>query len=841
MNENASTHLGDSFPLDPGVLRRLHSSCIEDPATIRGVLDGLRDAGTVMTGKRTLRGEAETARILEVLESELAISAKDISRREGESVFLNFSLDGRSYFFSSAVLSVRAKNDPRRISIPSVLYVAERRDQPRRSSSSGAEVPRRVRLSNQLQSWTAEGRVEDYSPVGLNVRTGGKYEAATGDVIRVEYLDGSLAGERRWGQVRYAGNVVEPSGWLRLGLAVSEVQQGRPIGVERRSAITAAGPLNRARQRLAMLSAGATAVSAKVMRRSRVNRTLTDVRVVDYHNDRGEPLRGIIDSAGEPRGAIAVVIPPAWGRTKETLLPLALTIVETFRRAGEPVSVLRFDGTRRRGESYKERGFEAPGSECLKFTLGAAVADIRASAEFLTGPSVGAVGVILVTFSAASIEGRRAIVLDRGHHIRGWVSVVGSPDLQSGMRTVSGGVDYVAGAAQQIKFGVQEIMGVATDVDLLMGDALSARLPFLEDARRDMAEISTPVTWIHGANDAWLDLERVQVSMSCGNQRNRKLIEVPTGHQLRSSREALEVFQLVAGEVGEMALGRALPGAMPNLTALEAQRLAEKERLPRAATDVKAFWRDYLLGRGGALGIEFMNATQAFDDLMKVQIDCLRLRDGDRIADIGSGVGSFPLLLATQAGRPSTISIDEIDYIPDAFERARERLRSIALNGIHVNFLTTDLDDTEALSQRFLASTYDAALLSLVLSYVRDPRTVLQSVFRSLRPGGRVVVSSLRRDADISRLYLEGVDELRQGKARESLGSGAEKILDASVRSFLNDSARLLDLEEQGIFRFLDPEDIQSLVLEAGFESVTTALAFGDPSQAAVISAKKPA
>ena len=49
---------------------------------------------------------------------------------------------------------------------------------------------------------------------------------------------------------------------------------------------------------------------------------------------------------------------------------------------------------------------------------------------------------------------------------------------------------------------------------------------FLEDARRDMSRIEVPITWIHGKYDAWMDLDRVVESMSCGRTDNRRIIEV---------------------------------------------------------------------------------------------------------------------------------------------------------------------------------------------------------------------------------------------------------------------------------------------------------------------------
>ena len=109
-----------------------------------------------------------------------------------------------------------------------------------------------------------------------------------------------------------------------------------------------------------------------------------------------------------------------------------------------------------------------------------------------------------------------------------------------------------------------------------------------------------------------------------------------------------------------------------------------------------------------------------------------------------------------------------------------------------------------------------------------------------MKPGGRLVLSNMRPDADVSKLYLEGIDELRSGRAREVLGEDAERALERSSRTFLNDAARILDLEEDGTFHFWDAAHFQSLAQDAGFVDVTVSQSFGDPPQALVLSARKP-
>jgi ubiquinone/menaquinone biosynthesis C-methylase UbiE len=335
-----------------------------------------------------------------------------------------------------------------------------------------------------------------------------------------------------------------------------------------------------------------------------------------------------------------------------------------------------------------------------------------------------------------------------------------------------------------------------------------------------------------------MDLERVREALSCGDTRRRRLVEVPTGHQLRSSREALETFLLIAEEVSEMALGRRLAGALPDLAAVERRRAAERARLPRPPADLRGFWADYLLGRGRELGMELLSATAAYRNFMEAQIRLLELGPGARVADLGSGNGDFPLLLARRPGLPPGLRVDALDYVPAALARGRERLRAAApAGGLRVERLVADLD---APALALAEGRYDAALASLVVGYLADPERFLRELARILRPGGRVVLSTLRRDADISKLFLDGLAELAGPETRAALGRAAERRFDALARDFLNDAARLLDLEEQGRFRFFEREELRALVAGAGFEDPVAELAFGDPAQAVVVAARRP-
>jgi ubiquinone/menaquinone biosynthesis C-methylase UbiE len=565
------------------------------------------------------------------------------------------------------------------------------------------------------------------------------------------------------------------------------------------------------------------------------------VPLVEYLNTRGEPIRAIIDTVGDTVGAPAVIIPPAWGRTKETLGPLAATITETFKRVDEPIVVVRFDGIRRRGESHIDPDCRTPGRENCRFTFSQGVDDIAATVNFLhRDPRFLPSRIVLITFSAAAVEGRRAVATDVENRIAGWISVVGMADPQSALRTISGGIDYVYGIERGMQFGLQEILGVVVDIDRVGLDGIEKRLVRLEDARRDMDQIRVPVTWIHAKHDAWVDLGRVRDILSCGDVSRRKLIEVPTGHQLRTSREALGTFQLISREVARMALGRELPVALPSPVALEKRHARERSRISDVTVDLRRFWHDYLLGRDGKIGIDLVTATTAYSRFLRDQAERLGIRAGDRIADLGAGTGAFLRWLTEAQGLDKDVEVHGIDFVVEALARGRSaasaRREGVPLLASHI---AADLNIHRGRAIPVRTETYSGVLASLLISYVAEPSSLLREIRRILRPEGRLVVSSMRRDSDISKLYVDSVQEMHAGRADEAFGHEIGARFDELSRPFVNDAARLLELEEAGRFRFWDLDELCELVEGAGFKDVDCSLSLGDPPQAVIVSARK--
>src|SRR5262249_48511358 len=125
----------------------------------------------------------------------------------------------------------------------------------------------------------------------------------------------------------------------------------------------------------------------------------------------------------------------------------------------------------------------------------------------------------------------------------------------------------------------------------------------------------------------------------------------------------------------EMALGRRQRAAPPNASLISAAREAELARLPQVDPDVRNFWADYLLGRSRVVGMELLASTAAYRNFMELQAGLLRLGEGQRVVDLGSGTGDFSLGLG-RGFAPENLTVLEIDFLRDALNRARTRRKN---------------------------------------------------------------------------------------------------------------------------------------------------------------------
>lgn len=156
-------------------------------------------------------------------------------------------------------------------------------------------------------------------------------------------------------------------------------------------------------------------------------------------------------------------------------------------------------------------------------------------------------------------------------------------------------------------------------------------------------------------------------------------------------------------------------------------------------------------------------------------------RAGGSVVDLGCGSGQHAVALAERG-----LEVTAIDYSPAMLELARGHARE---SNCEIDFVEADLDGDLPLA----AASFDAALCVSVLQVLTDADRFLQQVRDSLRPGGRLLVESVRELGALS----HGDDLGTRDKTINMLKVTVARLLPHTVHEYT-------------------PDDITSLVEHAG-------------------------
>ncbi|MCA9689602.1 MAG: methyltransferase domain-containing protein [Myxococcales bacterium] len=855
------------------------------------------------------------------------------------------------------------------LEVPPSLTIFQLRGAPRRQAEPGqmfVEVPLPYPPGHKLKR-----EILDISSTGLafKIRPDEAY-FLPGTPLREIVISGSDDDRayHKAAQVMHVTPVKEESGrvtYLKVGVAFGIADEGVKRGVKPNAA-----SLKKSTSFLSRMTGllGQIAMRRGNGRQRSYAAAAPKVEIVRFPNARREELVGILNTT--PRDpnkrlrAPLVIIPPAHGKRKESTSGLALTLVENFARRRRDVVVLRFDGIRNIGESYKDPECREPGNEALHMTLSQGVDDIAAALEWAHDNSIFTpTEIILVSFSLQGVMGRRAVYRDGGRQIHYWIGVTGAPAAQEIIRNASGGVDYIAQYASGKRIGRGSVLGIEIEGERFCEDLLREGLAFMADAKREIAEIPIPVTWILGQYDAWIDPSTIREFMNVPASGERELVELECGHIPLNSEEALRLFSVVVRSIWRFLHDEEIEVTFPDVREFVTTRKAEWRRIPKSPIpDKRRYWQEYLLGgTDRRISYDVLNAAEEYVEFLDREAELLGVKPHHRVADMGCGTGNFSARLARRRGgrsRPACQKLTLVDFVDEALVTAQGKLEAlgrdqrVALPELAVYSLNLELsplrtvraflagefygydplkgaikglsdysidmwksvddwrlhdilrgreldkedldflrgsfpeDEQEVIAEmnrltRFLRgrwrredfnregrqlldrdqrpaaahlkldrmsvhtgdarerlpfedASFDRIVCSLVLSYLSNPVEVLREFYRCLEPGGRLVVSSMRPDVDMSRIYRNLMIKLESG-ARVAIPAGMDRATFVEeVQHYLNSAAFLLKLAEEGQFVFFSRGEMRRIVERAGFRRVETFTSFGKPPQALI-------
>lgn len=155
-------------------------------------------------------------------------------------------------------------------------------------------------------------------------------------------------------------------------------------------------------------------------------------------------------------------------------------------------------------------------------------------------------------------------------------------------------------------------------------------------------------------------------------------------------------------------------------------------------------------------------------------VDAVAPRPGQAIADVGAGTGLFTRLFAARVGPQGRVYA--VDIARSFVDGNLERARAARLGNV-VGVVSTQADT------RLEAGSVDVAFICDAYHHFEDPKAMLASIRRALRPGGTLVVIDFERIAGVTPDWI--VKHVRAGKGEfraeiEGAGfrfAGEEKLM----------------------------------------------------------------
>ena len=612
--------------------------------------------------------------------------------------YFAFFWKGSSHYFKTTIAGTTG--NALRLRFPEAIFRSDKRSYKRKSLELSAAV--------QLISEAREGHAEKYDGILIDISRRGflceillapGLEQAFAEGQSLRYVVDHRLGLGAEGQIRHVKRVSSPRG--------EALQVGVEAGVARMDCrVTVIHPENWAMERPEPQPAGLESGGR------------IESLPISFPNKTGQVIRGLLNITHPGARTPVVIIPSSYGKKKEAFAPLAAALLANAWAQGKPLAVLRLDGVNRPGESHNDIANPRLGYEMLSYRISQGLADLQAALEYVKHNDYFTTDrKVLITFSMSSIDARRLLSQNPKHGIDFWINCMGVPCAQTTLRNVLAGIDIISNARMGVSNGLMGMLGHLINMDILAQDVLDRKYAFLTDARFDMAKISIPVLWISGQYDKWVDQAEVRDLMSVKAAGTREVLEIPSGHNLRTSDDAIQTFKLIAAAIHRELYGEALEPCDPDKAEMVRLITAERERLANASPppSMPDYWRGYLIGNErNRAGYDFYKNIEEFAGFLRAEAELLELKDRETIADLGCGTGLFLEVLLQHLSRhqkpPLEYDIQAFDLIPEALVKAESKCRAVleaeqSLRNVKVFFQQADLEPNRLIPvARFLKS-----------------------------------------------------------------------------------------------------------------------------------------
>src|SRR3989339_33552 len=506
-----------------------------------------------------------------------------------------------------------------------------------------------------------------------------------------------------------------------------------------------------------------------------------------------------------------VIIPPAFGKTKETTFLLALYL----KRNG--IGVLRYDDTSAIGESE---------GDIYDLTLSESTSNISAAIDYLA-TTEGASNIGLVPFSLSARPAVKATANDS--RIKFLIPIVGSPNIQTLLERVYG-EDLIADYKKGERKGALNLLGHPVNSDTFLGDAVNAGFGDRTSTEADLQKIGVPIVWFCGTEDPWVEPQ--EVAKVLGESPKRKVVRYKgISHRVREAGLAPALFAETVKTILSLVERKTISDTdivHPHTQEIVAKSVRERQRLSRkklSKDEEVGLWRNYLEG------FDILLETRDYMEYLEDLSDFIGLNPGEKMLDAGCGTGNLLIYIMSRLALQkkydsnwANSSFVGVDFVQEALQNTEKKIETVRKKRKNLPTTTVQRVDLNNGPLPFGEEGFDKIVSSLLLSYVKDPKAVVRKLCGSLKPGGKIILTSLKPDADISQIYHRFMQKI---KTTHSKDPHQQELLERG-RGLINAAAGWIEVEEEkGTFKYFSEDELVSFLEAEGIKITKRVLSFG--------------
>ncbi|MBS9782954.1 MAG: bifunctional demethylmenaquinone methyltransferase/2-methoxy-6-polyprenyl-1,4-benzoquinol methylase UbiE [Pasteurella sp.] len=178
-------------------------------------------------------------------------------------------------------------------------------------------------------------------------------------------------------------------------------------------------------------------------------------------------------------------------------------------------------------------------------------------------------------------------------------------------------------------------------------------------------------------------------------------------------------------------------------------------------------------------------------------VDCSGVRKGQKVLDLAGGTGDFTAKFSRLVGNTGEVVLADINS--SMLEVGREKLRNLGVVG-NVSYVQANAEMLP-----FADNTFDCVIISFGLRNVTDKDKALRSMYRVLKPGGRLLV------LEFSKPIIDPISQAYNFYSFNILPKIGEAVVnDGDSYRYLAESIRVHPKQDE----------LKAMMEQAGFESV---------------------